>query len=188
VVLPLSLVRLENHVCLSCGVQVIGVAWQAAMRIVVGIGDLVQRTGNGLIGRVLDGQTIERSGDAVCDLHCARGDEEHGFLGFTSKPMGDGLLVIWPQNHWVGSLVVWPQNHWDGFSRFGLKTGGDRFPGLGLETSSYDLMIWASKSPQRFLGLCLKTKRATVCRLCHKTDGRMKTVRGTHRDLAACFT
>jgi hypothetical protein len=33
------------------------------------------------IGRVLDGRTIERSGDAVCGLHRAHGEEEHGFLG-----------------------------------------------------------------------------------------------------------
>jgi hypothetical protein len=31
--------------------------------------------------RVLSGQTIERSGDTVCDLHRAQGDEERGFLG-----------------------------------------------------------------------------------------------------------
>jgi hypothetical protein len=31
-------------------------------------------------GRVLDGRTIERLGDAVCGLHRARGDEECGFL------------------------------------------------------------------------------------------------------------
>jgi hypothetical protein len=30
---------------------------------------------------VLGGQTIGRSGDAVCSLHHARGDEERGFLG-----------------------------------------------------------------------------------------------------------
>jgi hypothetical protein len=34
---------LENHVCLSRSVQVIGVAWWAAMKIVVGVGDLLQR-------------------------------------------------------------------------------------------------------------------------------------------------
>jgi hypothetical protein len=33
------------------------------------------------IGQVLGGQTIERSGDAVCGLHHAREDEEHEFLG-----------------------------------------------------------------------------------------------------------
>jgi hypothetical protein len=32
-------------------------------------------------GRVLDGQTIGRSGDTVCDLYRARGDEEREFLG-----------------------------------------------------------------------------------------------------------
>jgi hypothetical protein len=51
------------------------------MRIMVGIGELVQRTRDGHIGRVLGGQAIERSGGAVCDLHRARGDEEHRFLG-----------------------------------------------------------------------------------------------------------
>jgi hypothetical protein len=29
---------------------------------------------------------IERSVDAVCGLHCARGDKEHEFLGLASKP------------------------------------------------------------------------------------------------------
>jgi hypothetical protein len=31
--------------------------------------------------RVLDGRTIGMSGDAVCGLHRAQGDEEYGFLG-----------------------------------------------------------------------------------------------------------
>jgi hypothetical protein len=66
---------------LSHGVQVIGAAWRAMMRIVAGVGDLVQRTGDGRTGRVLVGRAIERSGGTVCGLHRARGDEEHGFLG-----------------------------------------------------------------------------------------------------------
>jgi hypothetical protein len=33
------------------------------------------------IGRVLGGRTIGRSGDAVCGLHHAQGDNERGFLG-----------------------------------------------------------------------------------------------------------
>jgi hypothetical protein len=33
------------------------------------------------IGRVLDGRTIERSGDTVYGLHRARGDKEREFLG-----------------------------------------------------------------------------------------------------------
>jgi hypothetical protein len=80
VVLPLSLYHVENHVCLSCGVQVASAAWWAVMRIVAGVGDLVQRIRDGRTGRVLDGQAIERSGGAVCGLHRARGDEERGFL------------------------------------------------------------------------------------------------------------
>jgi hypothetical protein len=71
----LSLFHLENRACLSCGVQVAGAAWRTATRIVTGVGDLVQRTGDGHTGRVLGGRAIERSGGAVCGLHRARGDE-----------------------------------------------------------------------------------------------------------------
>jgi hypothetical protein len=66
---------------MSRGVQVAGAAWRAATRIVAGVGDLVQRTGDGHTGRVLSGRTVERSGGTVCGLHRARGDEERGFLG-----------------------------------------------------------------------------------------------------------
>jgi hypothetical protein len=62
-------------------VQVAGAAWCVAMRIVAGVGDLVQRTADGRTGRVLDGRAIERSGGAVCGLHRAREDEERMFLG-----------------------------------------------------------------------------------------------------------
>jgi hypothetical protein len=74
----------------------------------------------------------------------------------------------------VGFLVE-PQNQ-----------GGGWFPGLGLKTGSSSLVIWASKSLQRFLGLCLKTKQASVCRLLHKYDGGRLT-RDTRQDLAAYF-
>jgi hypothetical protein len=74
-----------------------------------------------------------------------------------------GLSVVWTQNHWV------------------------RFPGLGLKTGSYGLVIWSSKSPCRFVGLSLKTKQYTIYRLHLKIDERTKTARGTRRDLAACF-
>jgi hypothetical protein len=72
----------------------------------------------------------------------------------------------------VGFLVE-PQNQ-----------GGGGFPGLGLKTGSSCLVIWASKSPRRFLCLGLKTKWASVCRLRHKIDGG-RSVRDTRRDLAA---
>jgi hypothetical protein len=57
------------------------VTWRATMRIVAAVGDLVKRTGDSHTGRVLGGRAIERSGDAMCDLHHARGDEKRGFLG-----------------------------------------------------------------------------------------------------------
>jgi hypothetical protein len=57
------------------------VAWRAATRIVTEVGDLVQTIGDGRTGRVLGGRAIERSGDAVCGIHRAHGDEEREFLG-----------------------------------------------------------------------------------------------------------
>jgi hypothetical protein len=60
---------------------VAGAAWLAVTRTVAGVGDLVQRTEDARIGRVLGGRVVERSGDAVCGLHLARADYEHGFLG-----------------------------------------------------------------------------------------------------------
>jgi hypothetical protein len=62
-------------------VQVVGVAWRTAMRTVAGVGDLVQRTEDGLTGRILGDRVVDRSGGAVCGLHRAHGDEEHEFLG-----------------------------------------------------------------------------------------------------------
>jgi hypothetical protein len=46
----------------------------------------------------------------------------------------------------VGFLIE-PQNQ-----------GGGGFSGLGLKTNSFDLVIWASKSPRRFLSLGIKIK------------------------------
>jgi hypothetical protein len=57
------------------------VASRIATRILVGVGDLGQRIGDGRTGRVLDGQAIKRSGDAVYGLHHARGNMERVFLG-----------------------------------------------------------------------------------------------------------
>jgi hypothetical protein len=64
--------------------------------------------------------------------------------------------------------------------------GGGGFSGLDLKTGSSGLVIWGSKSPRRFLGLCLKTKQASVCRLRHKIDGETSTW-DTHRDLVSCL-
>jgi hypothetical protein len=74
------------------------------------------------IGRVLGGRTIGRSGDIVCGLHHAQGDEERGFLGLASKPR----LTVSPSlasKPVATVLVVWHQNHSLGFPGLGLKTG-----------------------------------------------------------------
>jgi hypothetical protein len=97
------------------------------------------------------------------------------FTGLTSKPVAtvsSGLAskpaaTVSPSlaSKQVVDFLVEPQNQ-----------GGGGFHGLGLKTGSYGLVIWASKSPCQFLGLSIKTKRPIVCRLCHKTDGTMKTM------------
>jgi hypothetical protein len=57
---------------------------------------------------------------------------------------------------------------------------------FALKTDGSDLVIWVLKSLQQFLGLDLKTKWMTICRLRHKTDGG-RTAWDTRRDLAVCF-
>jgi hypothetical protein len=74
-------VSLENHVCLSHGVQVAGAAWRAVTRTMARVRDLVQRTRDAHTCRVLGGRAVERSGDAVCGLYLTSGDLERGFLG-----------------------------------------------------------------------------------------------------------
>jgi hypothetical protein len=63
---------------------------------------------------------------------------------------------------------------------------GGGFPSLALKTGSSGLVIWASKSLRRFLGLGLKIKWVSVYQLRHKTD-EGRSARDTRRDLAACF-
>jgi hypothetical protein len=95
------------------------------------------------------------------------------FSGLASKPveMVSPGLASKP----VVGFLVEPQNQ-----------GGGGFPSLGLKTGSFGLVIWASKSLRQFLGLGLKTKWASVCRLRRKID-RGKSARDTRRDLVACF-
>jgi hypothetical protein len=89
------------------------VAWWAVTRIMVGVGDLMQRTGDGRTGRVLGGQTIGRSGDVVLRSVSFLVEPQNKCQWFASglgsKPLGwfvSGLaskavrrfLSVWPQN------------------------------------------------------------------------------------------
>jgi hypothetical protein len=96
------------------------------------------------------------------------------FFDFASKPVETVSLGLASKP--VAGFLDEPQNQ-----------GGGGFFGLDIKTGSYSLVIWASKSPRRFLGLGLKTNQATVYRLRHKTDGRV-TAWDTRRDLVVCFT
>jgi hypothetical protein len=57
------------------------VAWRVATRIMVGVGELMQRTGDGCTGRIVGDRMIERSDGVVCDLHRAHRDKKREFLG-----------------------------------------------------------------------------------------------------------
>jgi hypothetical protein len=107
------------------------------------------------------------------------------FSGVASKPVATvfsslaSKLVAMVSPSLPSKLVV-------GFLVEPQNQGGGGFPDLSLKIGSSGLMIWASTSLQQFLGLGLKTKGASVCRLRHKTDGG-RSARDTHRDLTACF-
>jgi hypothetical protein len=79
------------------------------------------------------------------------------FSGLASKPVATvffslaSKLVVTVSpglaSKQVVGFLVEPQNQ-----------GGGGFPGLGIKTDNFGLMIWASKSPRQFLVLGLKTK------------------------------
>jgi hypothetical protein len=108
-VFPLFLFHLENRVCLSRGVQVVGAAWRVTTRIMAGVEYLVQRTGDGRTGQVLGGRAIERSGGSMCGLHHARGDEQRGFLGCVSK-LRSMVYQLFGLKTTGTVSPVWPQN------------------------------------------------------------------------------
>jgi hypothetical protein len=70
--------------------------------------------------QILGGRMIERSGDAVCDLHRAQRDQEHEFLGLGSKSrstISPGLTSKW----WLRVFRFGPQNRQLRFSDLGHK-------------------------------------------------------------------
>jgi hypothetical protein len=120
------------------------------MRIVAGVGDLVQRT--------RDGQAQVRysvagwSGGRVTLCAVSTMHKKTRSASFLVEPQTQGRWVVSGLAskllEWF--LLIWPQNRWLGFF------------GLGLKTGSSGLMIWPSKSPRRFLGLGIKNKWASV--------------------------
>jgi hypothetical protein len=112
--------------------------------IMIGVGDLVQRTGDGHTNRVLHGRMIEGSGGAVCDLHLARVDEKREFLGGASKPRSIVCQLFGLKT----TRTVFRfdlKTDGDDFSRFGLKTCGNGFSRFGLKTGGLSFSVWALK-------------------------------------------
>jgi hypothetical protein len=154
VVLHLSLFHVENRVCLSHGVQVAGAAWRAAMRMVAGVGDLMQRTVDGRTGRVLDGRAIGRLGDAICGLHRAQGDKKRGFLGWANQDRRfvSGLASK-PLGWFVSGLASKPLG-W--FSPLLPQPVATISPGLASKSVATISRFGHRKRQLRFSYLCLK--------------------------------
>jgi hypothetical protein len=123
---------------------------------------------------------VEMSGDAVCGLHHAQGDEERGFPDLASKPrltVSPGLAAksvasgfpVWASN--LTAMVWWfgPQNHCDGFLVWASKPKG--LPFVGCATKPMEDEDGA-RHTSRFSGLLrLKASRARVSQSDLKTSG-----------------
>jgi hypothetical protein len=88
----LYLSYVENHVCLSRGVQVTGATWWAATRIMAGVGDLMQMTEDGqtqakhsVAGRSRDWVTLH----AVYTVY-----KETMSAGFLVEPQNQGQWFL----------------------------------------------------------------------------------------------
>jgi hypothetical protein len=104
---PYYLSCVENRVCLSHGVQVIDAIWWAMIRIVAGVGDLVQRIedGQAQVGYLVVGRSRGRvTLCAICTMH---------------NETRSASFLVWPPNHGRRFLLVWPQNQWLQVYRFG---------------------------------------------------------------------
>jgi hypothetical protein len=67
------------------------------------------------------------SGDTVCGLHRAHGDDERVFLGRALKPLS--MVCQWFDLKTTETVCQWfdIKTGGDGFSWFDLKTGGSGF-------------------------------------------------------------
>jgi hypothetical protein len=172
---PITLLScVENHVFLSHGVQLTGATWWATTRIAVGVGERVQRTGDGHTSQVLSAWMIERSGDVVWGLHCAQGDKECEFLSLATKPRS--MICQW----------------------FDLKTTRTVSSGLVSKPVATGFPVWTSKLAATvwWFGLKIITTISWFGPQNQASYGlsvvpqnlqSMKTARGMHQDLAACF-
>jgi hypothetical protein len=87
----LSLFHSKNRVCLFRGVQVVGAVWRAVTRTVAGVGDLVQRTGDGAqVGYSVVGRSRGRVAPcAVCTWHV-----ETRSASFLVEPQNQGRQFV----------------------------------------------------------------------------------------------
>jgi hypothetical protein len=117
----ITFVRMENHICLSRGVQVTGATCWTPTRIMAGVGDLVQKTkdGQAQVGYSVAGRLKGRvTSCVVCTVHA-----ETTSTSFLVEPQNQGR-------------VSW----------FSLKTKVDDSSRFGLKTTRSGFSVWALKS------------------------------------------
>jgi hypothetical protein len=110
----------------------------------------------GLLNRTVSGGSASKPA-AMISSGLASKHAVTVFSGLVSKPV---MMVF---SSLASKLVAtvspsWAPKSADGFLVEPQNQGGGGFPGLGLKTGSFGLVIWASKSPRQFLGLGLRTK------------------------------
>jgi hypothetical protein len=78
--------------------------------------------------------------------------------GLASKPLGRFLIGLGLKTDGDGLSVVWPQNHWGGFLRFGLKNGGNGFSSVSTSKLMTTVCEWFGLKTSRmiFTGLASK--------------------------------
>jgi hypothetical protein len=111
-------VCVKNCVCLSHGVQATSATWWASARIVAGVGDLVQSTGDGQarVGYSVAGQLRDQvTLCVVCTVY---------------KETRSTCFLVWPQNQGRRFLPVWPQNRWLPVFQFGHQNWQLQFVNL----------------------------------------------------------
>jgi hypothetical protein len=101
--------------------QEVGAAWRAAMRTVAEVGDLVQRTGDGRIGRVL---VAGRSRGRVAPCAICTGHMENRSAAFLVEPQnqGGGGFPDLGLKTGITGLVIWASKSPRRFFGLGLKT------------------------------------------------------------------
>jgi hypothetical protein len=119
-----------------------------------------------------------RSKDRVAPCAVGTWHVETRSAGFLVEPQSQGR---WFVSGLASKSVVMV------FTGLASKPVATVFAGLPQNQWRRFSPVWPQNWWRQFIGLAMKIKWASVCRLRHKTDGG-RSARNIHQDLADCFT